>query len=100
MRTLILPAWLTVGVLPFLAVFALAMVYGTAFAKVNVLTNEAQPRRRAKIALFAALHVDVRAVGSIRAEHLQDATRAASFRGAWRAARCAIGSGRRPATDG
>jgi len=86
-RTLLLPAWLTVSVLPFIAVLALVMVYGTAFSRVNVMTADVGCRRRAKAALLAGLHVRVRRVGTIGHEHLRNAVHARSFREAWLVAR-------------
>lgn len=56
LRQLALPLWLTLGAVPYLYVLALWISYEQAFLRINLASDDRAARRRAKLALIAALH--------------------------------------------
>ena len=60
-----LPAWLAIGLLPFVYAFALYAAYELAFLRLNWGSTAGKlPRVRTEVALLVGLHVDAHAVGS------------------------------------
>ncbi len=51
-----LPIWLTVGLLPFLYVFSIYVVYDMAFRRINWEANDGRSRWRSQLALLSVLH--------------------------------------------
>jgi hypothetical protein len=87
---LLLPAALTVAVLPFVFALALYAAYESTFARVRIMTrNETSTwgAVRGRLAIIAALHFRVREVGRLNLEIARDAANADSFAEAWRAVR-------------
>jgi hypothetical protein len=87
---LLLPAALTVAVLPFVFALALYAAYESTFARVRIITrNETSTWKavRGRLAIIAALHFRVREVGRLNLEIARDAANADSFAEAWRAVR-------------
>jgi hypothetical protein len=54
---LLLPIWLTVGLLPFVYFLSLFANYDSAFRHINHATHDRKARRRAKLALVTKLHL-------------------------------------------
>ena len=52
-----LPIWLTLGLLPFLYVFSIVVVYDAAFHRLNSEMTDQRSRWRPKVALLSVLHV-------------------------------------------
>ena len=57
-----LPIWLTAGLLPFLYVLSIYVVYDTAFRRINSETSERRSRWRSRLALLSILHFRAGAV--------------------------------------
>jgi hypothetical protein len=53
---LVLPIWLTIGLLPFIYLLSLFSNYDSAFRHINHATRNGKARRRAKLALVTKLH--------------------------------------------
>ncbi len=64
LRTLALPVWLTVGVLPYIYLVGLFSSYGACFRSVNDSTTDRRTRLRAKGALILEFRYKAREVGS------------------------------------
>lgn len=64
LQALALPIWMTLGLLPFVYVLSLIVNYGTAFARINMATDDPRARRRAKLALVTTLHARTAVAGS------------------------------------
>lgn len=62
---LILPAWLTIGLLPFVYVIALYANYEEAFLRLSFTRKSLRHQARAKIALVICLNVQARKVGKL-----------------------------------
>ena len=87
---LLLPAALTVTLLPFVFALALYAAYESTFARVRIMTrNETSTWEavRGRLAIMAALHFRVREVGRLNIAIARDAVNADSFADAWRALR-------------
>lgn len=78
LRTLALPVWLTVGVLPFIYALGLWSEYQTAFARIDLRTDEREHRRRAKRALFRAANLRASEVGGFTGRWIGDVCSAKS----------------------
>src|SRR5207237_846929 len=63
LRRLILPIWLTLGLLPFLYVLSLFSNYEQAFLQLRWASSDPRAIRRAKLALLTDLNVHPRLVG-------------------------------------
>lgn len=63
-QSLALPIWLTVGLLPFIYASSLWTNYSSAFARIDIATNDRRVRLRAKCALALTLHLRTGAAGS------------------------------------
>jgi hypothetical protein len=77
-RALALPAWLTIGSLPFIYVFGLLTEYEKAFLRIDLRTDDAVKRRRAKWALVRAAHIRAAEVGGFALHWISDLTGAES----------------------
>ncbi len=89
---LLLPAALTVAVLPFVFALALYAAYESTFARVRIMTrNDTTTWQavRGRLAIIAALHFRVRDVGRLSIAVARDAANADNFAEAWRAVRTA-----------
>jgi hypothetical protein len=83
-RTLLLefalPIWLTAGLLPFLYLLSLYVVYDSAFRGINRATNETRRRWRARLALLTTLHFNTYAVQRFTWNRAKRLTEAPTFR--------------------
>src|SRR5690242_7556124 len=59
-RSLALPVWLTLGVLPLIYCVGLWTAYEQAFIRIDLQTDDPAGRRRAKLALLRTAHVRAR----------------------------------------
>jgi hypothetical protein len=85
LRQLALPLWLTIGVTPYLYLLAVWVGYEQAFMRINLASEDRRARRRAKVALVAALHG--RAAQANAYSGAFEMVEADGFPSAWRAAR-------------
>lgn len=85
LRQLVLPFWLTVGVIPYLYVLAVWMGYEQAFMRINLASEDRKVRLRAKAALLAAFHG--RAAQANAFSGAFEMVEAGSLPSAWRVAR-------------
>jgi len=63
LRKFLLPVWLAVGTLPFVAVLGIYANYDTAFSMIRWATDDRRRRNRARIALVSIVHLRPREVG-------------------------------------
>jgi hypothetical protein len=68
LRSLAMPVWLTVGLLPFIYTAGLMIAYETAFLPIDLCHwADARARRRAKLVLLLGVHFRARRLGEFRA---------------------------------
>lgn len=87
-RSLALPAYLTLGMVPFLYLIALWAGYDSALARIKVATDDPKVRRRAMLGLLSAIHFragKARAFSLFRAREIAEASSVAEARGVGRA---------------
>lgn len=63
-QSLALPVWLTIGLLPFIYIISLWTNYGSAFARIDIATDDRRARLRSKAALMTTLHLRTAEAGS------------------------------------
>jgi hypothetical protein len=83
-QELILPVWLTLGVVPFIYSFGLIMSYETAFSRVGNFTKDRRRRLRCKFALVSVCHVRPSLVAVAGGRGLREAIDASSLKEARR----------------
>lgn len=81
-RQLILPAWLSIGLLPFVYVFALYAMYDTSFMLIGLSTKVWRKRLRAGLALAIGLNIHIRKAGSLNLIWLRKLTKAPTLKAA------------------
>ncbi len=87
-RSLALPAYLTLGTVPFLYVITLWAGYDSALARIKVATDDPKVRRRAMLGLLSAVHLragKARAFTPFRAREIAEASGVADARAIGRA---------------
>lgn len=84
LRTLALPVWLMLGVLPFIYVVSLYSNYELAFTWIDFRSETGGSRWRAKLALLLRLHGRTRDVGAFTMYWGREMGTTSSFREAWR----------------
>ncbi len=96
-RTLALPFWLALGMLPFVPALGLYSAYGSVFSHIRWATKDRRRRSRSRLAVMTVLHLRGREVGAFDSMWCKRVTRAAS---SVRAARSVVvefrGRGREP----
>lgn len=70
----LLPVWLTVGTLPFVALLGAYSNYDSAFSKIRWATDDRRRRMRARVALFMGLHLRLRDVGAFNLTSAKELT--------------------------
>jgi hypothetical protein len=80
-----LPAWLTIGIIPFIYLVGLYMAYDGAFRFIDGATSERDRRCRAKLALALRLHVRIQDIAAFRFYWIHQAVNATTFGDASRA---------------
>lgn len=73
---LVLPVWLTIGLLPFVYVLALLASYELAFTRVDMASSDRKRRRRAKLAIVYAVNIHARKFQKLNGWWLRDLTSA------------------------
>ncbi|HLB66166.1 MAG TPA: hypothetical protein VJJ78_01035, partial [Candidatus Saccharimonadales bacterium] len=76
---LALPVWLTIGLLPFVYIFALYANYETTFLRIGFANKKWRPRLRAYLALIVGLNVQAHKIGAFGGAWLQKVTSAPSL---------------------
>lgn len=83
-QELVLPVWLTVGIVPFVYLFGLIVTYETAFMRVGFFSKDRRERLRCKVALVSVCHVRPSLVAVAGGMGIREAIAATSLRDARR----------------
>jgi hypothetical protein len=75
-RKFLLPVWLTIGVLPFVFVMALAAGYGTLYARMKASTGLDRLPIRSRVGVALALRLRLLDINGLRGRYLQEAAHA------------------------
>lgn len=81
---LLLPVWLSIGLLPFMYVFALYANYEMTFLRIRFFAKSRRPRLRAYLALIIILNFQTRKVGAFSGQWLQKLSSTRKLRTAFR----------------
>jgi hypothetical protein len=99
LRLLVLPLWLTLGVIPYLYLLALWIGFEHAFLRINLASDNGPSRQRSKLALIAALHGRAAKAHAFGGGWAREITESSGYVEAWRVGRRFLDAEKRRADE-